>query len=814
MLNDLMWSSYDAAKATFKPTVETYSGIPWSYTQYKTSTFEIDGQKYGDVSFDKIVSMNFPAWTHTIQVPKLTQAPSSVQPKERTCTAGCGVCTIRNLDSSYLSEVRLLYWPTATESSGMPIWSTTHGAPRSMVINDTTYVSPTVYISFASLSARDSCGIVGQRYTDVLITLTNPAELSSLYAYKASDNGLLSLSAKPFDYADLEWPYNPQAYSRQLECVEQYEFRPDYCAIITQPYTPLLAIPSQVKELDPLWATCDYYHRGVEDPPYALTPVDAPIMAQTLAPAKPTSMSLAKPALAAQPQLAAQTAASPSHAKLTQAEPPGSTQGSPPKPKTYKAPTTSQTWPMPDIVFTIEAHKYTVLSKGVIRDDATTVRAGDPAVSGHDRIISITPDGKVLAGWPDHVSLVGDAGDPGDPNWTPTPTTWVYPGPTMDVRGIIFTRIAESAYLAGNNVLSYGESAIISNTMVHLDSSGAAIMMGRQLIGLDPARGWSRMYPKTYDAPLASPLPRLITIDGATYTPNAQGAYSIYGQTLLPGGTIKNAGTSIILALDGASIHIGQSAQTLKTAPILTPYLTIGGKVYSADPHGDFLLDDTTLSRGSHITVSGTVLSLAVDGTFAVVGTSTIALLPTPGLPRHLKLKGTIYTADGGDKFTIDGQILVPGGKIIISGTAISLATDGASAIIGTSTQMLDPTITPPPTVIVNGKIYTEDPGGLFIIDGQTLGPGGTVTISGTVIALASDGLHVVMDGSTQSIATQVSGDPGIGGLIFSGLGGPLPTDGSGTFYEGTAPGLELRFWSFAWLTCVSFFAMLYVLIT
>ena len=827
-LFDLQMSSYESASSTFKPIIQTFSPEPWSYTQYTTSTFEINGQRYGYVSSDKVLSGTYPPWTRTALAPDLVPAPSSVQPRKWTCTTGCGACTIQNVDMTYLSQVRLLYWPPATTASGMLIGTPYEGAPRSVMINDTTYVSPSVYISFSSLSAINSCGVVGRRYTDILITLTDAAELSSFSFYLQSSTmtwtdlqssvktldlgGILSLTAKAFNYADLEWPYNPQAYSGQQKCVKWGDTWPEYCSIITQPYTPILVIPSQVKEIDPLWATCDYYPIGVEDPPYALTPVDAPTMAQTLAPAKPTPMSLAKPALTAQPQLATQTAASPSHAKQTQAEPPGSAQGSPSISNTYKAPTMSQIWPMPDIVFTIEAHEYTVLSKGVVCDDATTIRAGDPAVSNHDRIISVAPEGKILAGWPNHVSLVGDAGDPGNPNWTPTPTTWVHPSPTMDVGGVIFTRIAESAYLAGDQILSYGESAIISETMVYLDSSGAAMMIGKRLIGLDPARGRSRMAPSTYNALSESPLPRCITINGATFVPDAQGVYSMYGQILLPGGTITNAGTPIVLASDGASLRIGQSVQTLKAAPILSPYLTIGGRVYSADPQGDLLLDGTTLSRGSHITVSGTVLSLAVDGAFAAAGTSTIALLPTPGPSRHLQFKGITYTADIRSEFTINGQLLAPGGKITISGTAVSLATDGVSAIIGTSTQMLDPTMTPPPTVTVNGKIYTENPKGLFVIDGQTLSPGGTVTISGTVLSLADDGLSIVVDGSTQSIATQISGDPSIGGLIFSGLGGPLPTDG--VFYEGTASRVELRFWSSASLTWVSLIAMFYVLIT
>ena len=79
---------------------------------------------------------------------------------------------------------------------------------------------------------------------------------------------------------------------------------------------------------------------------------------------------------------------------------------------------------------------------------------------------------------------------------------------------------------------------------------------------------------------------------------------------------------------------------------------------------------------------------------------------------------------------------------------------------------------------------YSLDASTLSIIDGRTLDPGGAIIISGTVMSLASDGADIVIDGSTQHLsnpyaATSIAA--GTGEMIMSGLGGdPTPTGGEG----------------------------------
>ena len=51
-------------------------------------------------------------------------------------------------------------------------------------------------------------------------------------------------------------------------------------------------------------------------------------------------------------------------------------------------------------------------------------------------------------------------------------------------------------------------------------------------------------------------------------------------------------------------------------------------------------------------------------------------------------------TANSQGQYNVDGQTLVPGGAITVSGTAISLASDASDVVIGTSTEALGPRLT------------------------------------------------------------------------------------------------------------------------
>ena len=256
--------------------------------------------------------------------------------------------------------------------------------------------------------------------------------------------------------------------------------------------------------------------------------------------------------------------------------------------------------------------------------------------------------------------------------------------------------------------------------------------------------------------------PAVLTFAGSTYTANAASQFIVAGQTLAPGAIISVSGTPISLASGGTVAVVGTNSQTLKSAPAITPapaVLSFAGLSYTADASSHFIINGQTLAQGAAITVSGTPISLPSGGTIAVIGSSTQALRSAPEItpaPAVLSFEGSSYTADGSSDFIIDGQTLVPGAAMTVSGTPISLPSGGTIAVIGSSTQSLKsaPLITPAPAILsFDGSSYTADASSDFIIAGQTLGPGGVITVSGTPISLPSSGAIAIIGSSTQSLA-------------------------------------------------------------
>lgn len=121
------------------------------------------------------------------------------------CTLGCARCAITG------GKVRLLYWP-ATQTSDA---ATTFG-PVVTPFSGTTLTSPTVYISYSSLYASDSCSAVGANHSATIIPIPESTLLSSLYLTWL-DMGHIALTSS-FNYSDLNTPIPESIYTRQPIC--------------------------------------------------------------------------------------------------------------------------------------------------------------------------------------------------------------------------------------------------------------------------------------------------------------------------------------------------------------------------------------------------------------------------------------------------------------------------------------------------------------------------------------------------------------------------------------------------------------------
>ncbi|KAK5134191.1 hypothetical protein LTR08_006851 [Meristemomyces frigidus] len=115
--------------------------------------------------------------------------------------------------------------------------------------------------------------------------MTDLKHLSSLWGY-GHYNGLESTAS--FNFTDLVVKPVPNSiYNQQPRCAQSSAwlfcnicdatYSDDFCTR-TLPYMPIIAIPMEVRELDPAWAFCTGGLRGAYDPPVALQGTTAEVL--------------------------------------------------------------------------------------------------------------------------------------------------------------------------------------------------------------------------------------------------------------------------------------------------------------------------------------------------------------------------------------------------------------------------------------------------------------------------------------------------------------------------------------------------------
>jgi hypothetical protein len=372
---------------------------------------------------------------------------------------------------------------------------------------------------------------------------------------------------------------------------------------------------------------------------------------------------------------------------------------------------------------------------------------------------------------------------------------------TVGTNPIVIVGPSSVVIVGSQTLLPGGPTITIGGQPVFLPSSATAIVVGGKTSGL----------PQVI-TPTAQPRPPpILTLGSLTLTGNAATQFLIApGQTLTAGGTVVFDGTSVSLDPSASFIVVAGSTQILNNAaPVVTlrPEIVIGGSTITANPRDSgagptFVISGTTLAPGQIRTVDGTVVSLAPSGSFVVVGGST-QILPTagPGVTAapEITFGGSTITANPGNPgaaptFVISGTTLAPGQVETIDGTVVSLAPSGSFIVIGGSTQTLStavPVVTAPPEIIIGGSTITANTGNsdgrpTFIVSGQTLVPGGIITVEGTTISLGPSGSFVVVNGATSTLANpaaaQITAPPlTIGNVVFTALPGQGTTYVIGT---------------------------------
>ncbi|KAL5374014.1 hypothetical protein DPSP01_012248 [Paraphaeosphaeria sporulosa] len=438
-------------------------------------------------------------------------------------------------------------------------------------------------------------------------------------------------------------------------------------------------------------------------------------------------------------------------------------------------------------VGTIGRNPVIVGPSSVVIVGSQTVQPGAPAVTIDGSSISVAPSATaiVVNGHPSSLPIVANPGSPTQTIGTIGGNPVVV-GPSSVVVGTVGGNPIiigpSSIVVVGTQTLQPGGSVVIVNgSPVSLVPSGNALVVGSTaangaVVGTQTTSLPNVIFPAGSPQAQVGAAPPLLTIGSSTLTANAATQFFIApGQTLTPGGTATVGGQLVSLDSAAGFVVVGGSTQVLPTPPpsfaTSRPEIVVDGTTITALPGNNaehnqgntalgptFVVGDQTLVPGEAINVAGTIISLPLSGSFAVINGATSSFA-NGALP--LTVAGAAITPlpSAGPSFTIDGQLLTPGGRITVSGTAISLAPGGTAFVVNGAITTLAPSAT---LLTIGGNTYTALPsaGPAFVIAGQTLTPGGTITVAGITISLAPGASALVVNGVTTLLSPGSRANP------------------------------------------------------
>jgi hypothetical protein len=258
------------------------------------------------------------------------------------------------------------------------------------------------------------------------------------------------------------------------------------------------------------------------------------------------------------------------------------------------------------------------------------------------------------------------------------------------------------------------------------------------------------------------------TEPGRPNDPNRPNPNIIIGSdTLTPGqSTTINGVVVVVPTQPGATnIVVGGSTVAIAPGPTGPPVLTVGQNTVTANSQGQFVVGTQTLTPGGPaITVDGSTLSLGPSGSIAIVNgvTQTLGNAPFATGAPVITVGGRTVSATvvgGSTQFVLaPGQTLTPGGVLTLDGTTFSMPSDGSGSTVVVNGVTSTLNAAGLPVVTLNGNAITASVVGgttAFVLGpGQTLTPGGVITVSGTTFSMpaSASGSVVVINGVTSTL--------------------------------------------------------------
>ena len=584
------------------------------------------------------------------------------------------------------------------ESNGISV--SNNSSPGSTVVyNGHTFTSPSIYVDFYSLSATDFCGYLGPIIESTLVAFA-PGELSTiatpLNVGIGGALGSIPSITSVYNFDDLPCPPMSVMWD------QWYKPAPG------EPYRPLLAFPSKLTALDPLWKSCNQGYFTGYDPPRTLNPASAMVPKVTPPSSPNPDQVAAKPAatqenLPRKTTISADPAKTPSDASSMQNSGSSGVQGDP----SQKANVPQDTKKAP--LDPPSKNQGSNDPQGQSRQEDP-----DPKTNAENPALSNTPDNSDPHQQASDIHA--NQGAPvGDGDTTPQSLSLAPTSPA--VKTIILGGHSVLSSVGGVNVdgvdVKPGASTTgASGRLISIDGSNNLHFDG-QTTHIDPALSPSIT---TIANHLITPLSKGVVIQGTTLERGGPAAtiagtafsldasnnvfvndHSYHLPQITPGAPLPTTvnGEAIMPLATGISIH-----HTSLTPG--APALVISGIPYSLDASNNIFVDDHSYHlpqvTPQPTTVNGEAIMPLATG-ISIHHTSL-----TPGAPA-LVISGTPYSLDasnnlhyGGSSFALPvmtaalaaGQTTTLAGERVVGlATGISIAgttlTAGASAVTGPS---------------------------------------------------------------------------------------------------------------------------------
>ena len=303
---------------------------------------------------------------------------------------------------------------------------------------------------------------------------------------------------------------------------------------------------------------------------------------------------------------------------------------------------------------------------------------------------------------------------------------------------------------------------------------------------LDSPNKVSRSKDSPVEGP-ASPQPAskvAPTFDPQVFTTNAEESKSPSSKATPHDGSAVTSSDRVVstntngIVAEGTTVAHEKAQMFEPTTQVAAP-ITFESMIFSAHL-SDYVVSGRTLHPGIGITVSGTPILLDPSVTALVVGTHTTALTAAAALPR-LMIGSQTLTADSLSHYSINGQLLTPGGAFTLSGTSISLVPSATALVIASRTMPLI-AVTALPLITFSSQTIAPDSAGAYQVSGQSLTPGGAITVSGTPISLAPSATALIINSITTPLDSALVSAPAL----------PPLTLGSHTFFADSSRGYQI----------------------